>query len=74
VELPEPLDALELFRACLEQRICIAPGPMFTATQRYRHCVRLGVGGRWDEVHERALREVGRIATAQLRRAIRQAA
>ena len=74
VELPEPLDALELFRACLEQRICIAPGPMFTATQRYRHCVRLGVGGRWDEVHECALREVGRIATAQLRRAIRQAA
>jgi len=74
VELPEELDAFELFRACLEQRICIAPGTMFTATQRYRNCVRLGAGGTWDEAHERALREVGRIATDMLRSGAQQAA
>jgi DNA-binding transcriptional MocR family regulator len=74
VELPEQVDALELFRACLDQHICIGPGPMFTATQRYRHCVRLGVGGRWGEADERALREVGRIATAMLQRVVRKAA
>ncbi|MDB6002262.1 MAG: transcriptional regulator, GntR family with aminotransferase domain [Rhizobacter sp.] len=66
VELPPAIDSLALFHACLDERICIAPGTMFSATDRYRHCLRLGVGGRWDEVHRRGLCRVGEIAQAML--------
>jgi DNA-binding transcriptional MocR family regulator len=51
-----------LFERLLERGITIAPGPMFSASQRYRNCMRLSVGQVWDERHERALREVGRLA------------
>lgn len=67
IELPDALEADALFRACLAERIVIAPGSLFSATERYRHCLRLGVGGRWDEAHRTALRRVGRIASDMLR-------
>jgi len=62
VELPRECDSVALFEQLLERGITIAPGPMFSASQRYRNCVRLSVGQVWDERHERALREVGRLA------------
>lgn len=62
VEFPGGLDSTALFRACLAERICIAPGTMFSATGRYRHCIRLGVGGRWSDAHRRALQRIGELA------------
>ena len=62
VELPRPLNGMDLFEACLAEAICIAPGRLFSASGRYDHCVRIGVGGRWDEREQRALRRVGEIA------------
>ncbi|MBT9486166.1 MAG: PLP-dependent aminotransferase family protein [Rubrivivax sp.] len=62
VELPPAVCAIHLFRACLAERICIAPGTMFSATERYRHCVRLGVGGRWTDAHRTALQRIGVLA------------
>jgi len=35
---------------------------MFSASQRYRNCMRISVGQVWTQRHERALREVGRLA------------
>jgi DNA-binding transcriptional MocR family regulator len=35
---------------------------MFSASQRYRNCLRLSIGQAWGERQERALREVGRLA------------
>ena len=61
-ELPKECDSVALFERLLEGGITIAPGPMFSASQRYRNCMRLSVGQVWDERHERALREVGRLA------------
>ena len=66
VEPPRELDARALFHACLEEHIVIAPGMMFSATGRYDHCIRLGVGGRWDDRQRRALQRVGQIAGAML--------
>lgn len=66
VELPTQVNAVELFHAGLRERICIAPGPLFTATPRYRHCVRLGLGGAWGEPQKNALRRVGALAQAML--------
>jgi DNA-binding transcriptional MocR family regulator len=62
VELPKDCDSVILFERLLERGITIAPGPMFSASQRYRNCVRLSIGQAWAEKHERALREVGRVA------------
>lgn len=62
VELPGGLDSMALFQACLERQIAIAPGTMFSATDRFRHCIRLGLGGRWDATQQAALRQVGTIA------------
>ncbi len=62
VELPGGLDSMALYRACLARHICIAPGTMFSATDRFRHCIRLGVGGRWDDSRRQALRDIGQIA------------
>ena len=64
VELPKDCDAVALFDKLLERGITIGPGPMFSASQRYRNCMRLSVGQAWGEKHERALREIGRLAQA----------
>jgi DNA-binding transcriptional MocR family regulator len=62
VELPKGCDTVVLFEKLLERGITIAPGPMFSASQRYRNCMRLSVGQVWADKQERALREVGRLA------------
>ena len=61
-ELPRGTDSLALFQACLAENIVIAPGTMFSATDHFRHCIRLGLGGTWDDAHRRALRRVGSLA------------
>lgn len=68
VEMPEALDSAALYQACLAEHICIAPGLMFSASPRFRHCIRLGVGGRWGEEHPRALRRIGALARELLER------
>ncbi|MDC6167828.1 aminotransferase-like domain-containing protein [Paucibacter sp. XJ19-41] len=62
VELPAQLDSVALYEACLAENICIAPGLMFSASPRFRHCIRLGVGGHWGPQHPRALRRIGALA------------
>ena len=62
VELPAGSDGMALYEACLRERICIAPGAIFSTTGRYGHCIRLGLGGRWDEAQRRALRRIGELA------------
>lgn len=66
LELPPAVDSRALFDACVAERICIAPGTMFSATDRFRHCIRLGVGGRWDDACRKALRRIGEIADSML--------
>ena len=67
-ELPGGVDALALFQACLAENIVIAPGTMFSATNHFRHCVRLGLGGVWDDAHRSALRRVGSLAATLMPR------
>src|SRR5687768_16429842 len=62
VELPKGCDSVALFEKLLERGITIAPGPMFSASQRYRNCMRLSIGQAWSSREERALREIGRLA------------
>jgi len=66
LELPEGFDSVALYERCLKDNIVIAPGSMFSASTRFRHCLRLGVGGHWRPGHPRALRRIGELACEQL--------
>jgi len=41
IQLPEKVDALALYRQALSVGITIAPGHIFSTTQRYRNFIRL---------------------------------
>ena len=61
LELPEQVDALKLFQMALAQGISIAPGPIFSPTQRFGNCIRLNHGSPWSDTAEEAMRTLGRI-------------
>lgn len=62
VELPPPVNALELHRLALQQGISLAPGQIFSADQRFAHCVRINYGHPAQGRLEPALRTVGELA------------
>jgi len=66
VELPPGADALALYESAMQEGISIAPGPMFSASSRYRNCLRLNCGCTWTPAVERALARVGELAKAHL--------
>ncbi len=61
LELPEQTDSLKLFQLALAQGISLAPGPIFSATRRFRHCIRLNYGSPWTEASETAMQTLGRL-------------
>lgn len=63
LELPASVQALKLHQAALAQGISTAPGPMFSADQRFSHHLRLNVGHPGDARFDVALRQLGQIAT-----------
>lgn len=62
VELPRQIDSVQLAEACLAEGLCIAPGLLFSASDRYRHCLRIGLGGPWDRAHQQGLARIGSLA------------
>ena len=66
LELPKGCDSVTLFEKLIPRRITIAPGPMFSASGRYRNYLRLSLGMAWSARCEEALREVGALAQQQL--------
>ncbi len=62
VELPESVDALGLCRQALAQGVSIAPGPIFSASGKYRNCIRLNCAQPWNDTLDRAVMTVGRLA------------
>ncbi|HUS31260.1 MAG TPA: PLP-dependent aminotransferase family protein [Kofleriaceae bacterium] len=62
VELPPGADALELHEQALRKGIVVAPGPIFSARQRFTNFVRISAGTPWSERIASAIRTLGRIA------------
>ena len=60
-EFPEGVDSLQFLQLALAQGISLAPGPIFSATRRFRNCARLNYGHPWDERSEKAMELLGRI-------------
>lgn len=63
VELPSTLDSMALFERCVARGVTFGPGPLFTATNRYRHGLRLSFSGAWGDVERQALTDIGQLAT-----------
>ncbi len=74
LELPRPLDSRALFDAALEIGICFAPGDVFSASGRYRNCLRLSCGHPFDARIEKGVMTLGALASSQLSRAQRRGA
>jgi DNA-binding transcriptional MocR family regulator len=62
VELPRSVDSLELHRRALEQKISIAPGPIFSAKQKYKNFIRLSCGLPWSDKVDKALQTLAGLA------------
>jgi DNA-binding transcriptional MocR family regulator len=59
IEMPQGVEALRLHQVALEQRISLAPGPIFSAQRRYTNFIRLNFGHTWSKVTDDAVKTVG---------------
>jgi DNA-binding transcriptional MocR family regulator len=61
VELPPGVDALQLHDQALRRRIVIAPGPLFSARQRFANFIRISAGTPWSERIAEGMRTLARL-------------
>ena len=61
VELPDGADSLKLHADALAKGISVAPGPIFSASGKFRNCVRL-TGSAWSDAVAGAIKTVGELA------------
>ncbi len=61
VELPQGVDALALHEQALRRGIVVAPGPLFSARQRFANFIRISAGSPWCDRNATAMRTLGRL-------------
>lgn len=66
IELDERIDALALHREALKHGISIAPGPIFSASRSFGHCIRLNYGYVFDAKVEAAIATLGQLVSRGL--------
>jgi DNA-binding transcriptional MocR family regulator len=66
VELPEACDSEALFRVALRNNISFSPGFLFSATDRYRNCIRIGCVEPWAPKVEQAIARLGELVRKQI--------
>jgi DNA-binding transcriptional MocR family regulator len=60
IELPESVNAIDVFRQALDRGSSIAPGPIFSARREFRNCLRLNCGYPWTPDSDRAVAGIAR--------------
>ena len=61
IDLGFDYDSVKLFQLALENGISITPGYIFSATNKYRSCIRLSYGLPWSEKLELAIIKLGEL-------------
>ncbi|HUL95696.1 MAG TPA: PLP-dependent aminotransferase family protein [Usitatibacter sp.] len=74
VVLPESVDALEVHRRALEEKISVAPGPLFSPRGKFENCLRLNYGLSWSPRLDDAMTTLGKIVSSLARSQLRAAA
>lgn len=59
VQLPDGVDAMDLYHAADPLGIRIAPGPMFSPSDGYRNFIRLNTGFPWNETTDHQMATLG---------------
>ncbi|MGB0496457.1 MAG: PLP-dependent aminotransferase family protein [Kangiellaceae bacterium] len=59
IELPVGCDSIELFRLSVTENISITPGVLFSASGKYKRCVRVSYGLPWSDAIENAIEKLG---------------
>lgn len=62
VQLPEGVSGTEIYRRARLELINVAPGVMFSTTQKFENCLRLNTGNPWTERIETAVIRLGSLA------------
>lgn len=60
IEMDESVDSLELFRWAFERKIGIIPGPVYSASGKFRNCIRLSCGSPVTKRTARGMESLGR--------------
>ena len=66
IELPAEIDSLAVYQQAMAAKISIAPGPLFSAKQKFGNFVRLNCGNPWSDAIEAAMRKLGEMFQAQV--------
>ena len=66
IELPPVINALAVYEQALAAKISIAPGPIFSAKQKFQNFIRLNCGNPWSDAIENAIRKLGQIIHSDL--------
>jgi len=61
VELPPHINALMVYHRAMAAGISIAPGPIFSAKQKFENFIRINCGNPWSATIENAIRRLGEI-------------
>lgn len=61
LKLPDGVQALDVHRIALANKISIAPGPIFSAQRGFKDYIRLNYGHIWDANIESSLEKLGKI-------------
>ena len=65
VEMPEPVDSLKLYADAVRSGVTIAPGPLFSASDKFSNCIRLNAA-LWSDKIEHAIETLGQLARQSL--------
>lgn len=66
LELPKGVDSVRLSERAYEKGISIAPGTVFSPTDRYKNCIRLSCGHTWTPRIEQGVEALGEMVKSQL--------
>ena len=62
LDLGNQVSGAALFQRALDKGISITPGTLFSASNRYQHCIRISYGLPWSSDVEQAVCQLGRLA------------
>lgn len=65
VELPVGNDSETFFHTALERNISIAPGALFSPTNKFKRCIRISYGIPWTAELENAIRVLGSLCVSK---------
>jgi DNA-binding transcriptional MocR family regulator len=62
VQLPDGVSGTEVYRRARAENINVAPGLMFSTTNKFENCLRLNGGNPWTDRLETAVIRLGSLA------------